>query len=124
MPRYAAWLKALPGKLVFVGYPVVFDYMFVQWYLHKFRATYATTCLRRGADVKMVQGWLGHSGKDFSSTSRYLAAAEREDDQAVVLGPQELERGYGAAASDQRHRSEPRPSRRQLRCHKSSITLS
>jgi hypothetical protein len=46
------------------------------------RPTYATTCLRRGADVKMVQGWLGHSGKDFSSTSRYLAAAEREDDQA------------------------------------------
>lgn len=36
MRDYAAWLRALPGKPVFVGYPVVFDYMFVQWYLHKF----------------------------------------------------------------------------------------
>lgn len=36
MLEYAAWLKELPGKPVFVGYPVVFDYMFVQWYLHKF----------------------------------------------------------------------------------------
>jgi hypothetical protein len=36
MNEYSAWLRALPGKPVFVGYPVVFDYMFVQWYLHKF----------------------------------------------------------------------------------------
>ncbi|HEX8069448.1 MAG TPA: hypothetical protein VF546_05825 [Pyrinomonadaceae bacterium] len=36
MPAYAAWLKALPGRPVFVAYPVVFDYMFVQWYLHRF----------------------------------------------------------------------------------------
>jgi hypothetical protein len=34
--EYAHWLKALPGKPVFVGYPVAFDFMFVQWYLHKF----------------------------------------------------------------------------------------
>ncbi|HUQ34121.1 MAG TPA: hypothetical protein VM095_18515 [Pyrinomonadaceae bacterium] len=36
MRDYVVWLKGLPGKPVFVGYPVVFDYMFVQWYLHKF----------------------------------------------------------------------------------------
>src|ERR1044071_9642718 len=36
MREYTVWLKGLPGKPVFVGYPVVFDYMFVQWYLHKF----------------------------------------------------------------------------------------
>jgi hypothetical protein len=36
MQQYTTWLKGLPGKPVFVGYPVVFDYMFVQWYLHKF----------------------------------------------------------------------------------------
>ena len=36
MRDYVAWLDALPGEPVFVGYPVVFDYMFVQWYLHKF----------------------------------------------------------------------------------------
>ncbi len=33
---YAAWLKSLPGQPIFVAYPVVFDYMFIQWYLHKF----------------------------------------------------------------------------------------
>ena len=36
MKQYAEWLDGLPGRPVFVGYPVVFDYMFVQWYLHKF----------------------------------------------------------------------------------------
>ncbi len=36
MPRYLEWLKALPGKPVFVGYPVAFDFMFVYWYLIRF----------------------------------------------------------------------------------------
>jgi hypothetical protein len=36
MPTYAAWLDALPGRPVFVGYPAAFDYLFVHWYLHRF----------------------------------------------------------------------------------------
>ena len=36
MPKYVAWLKALPGKPVFVAYPVAFDFMFVYWYLIRF----------------------------------------------------------------------------------------
>jgi hypothetical protein len=36
MKRYVAWLKALPGKSVFVGYPVAFDFLFVYWYLVRF----------------------------------------------------------------------------------------
>jgi DNA polymerase III alpha subunit (gram-positive type) len=36
MKEYVGWLKALPGVPVFVGYPVVFDYMFIQWYLIRF----------------------------------------------------------------------------------------
>lgn len=36
LKNYVAWLKALPGQPVFVAYPVVFDYMFIQWYLHRF----------------------------------------------------------------------------------------
>jgi DNA polymerase III alpha subunit (gram-positive type) len=36
MKEYVSWLKALPGRPVFVGYPAVFDYMFIQWYLIRF----------------------------------------------------------------------------------------
>lgn len=36
LPEYAAWLQALPGKPVFVGYPAAFDFMFVYWYLMRF----------------------------------------------------------------------------------------
>jgi hypothetical protein len=36
MPRYVAWVKQLPGKPVFVGYPVAFDFMWVYWYMLRF----------------------------------------------------------------------------------------
>jgi hypothetical protein len=36
MPEYVAWLRGLPGRPVFVGYPVVFDFGFVGWYLARF----------------------------------------------------------------------------------------
>jgi hypothetical protein len=36
MRRYVIWLKALPGKPVFVGYPAGFDFLFVYWYLIRF----------------------------------------------------------------------------------------
>ena len=36
MPQYVGWLKSLPGKPVFVGYPVAYDFMFVYWYLMRF----------------------------------------------------------------------------------------
>jgi len=36
MQAYVAWLKALPGKPVFVGYPAGFDFLFVYWYLIRF----------------------------------------------------------------------------------------
>lgn len=36
MKRYVDWLKALPGKPVFVGYPVAYDFLFVYWYLMRF----------------------------------------------------------------------------------------
>ncbi|MEZ4615075.1 MAG: hypothetical protein R2867_06105 [Caldilineaceae bacterium] len=36
MARYLAWLKTLPGKPVFVSYPVASDFMFVYWYLVRF----------------------------------------------------------------------------------------
>ena len=36
MPEYAAWIKSLAGKPVFVAYPAGFDFMFVYWYLIRF----------------------------------------------------------------------------------------
>jgi hypothetical protein len=36
MPEYVAWLKQLPGRPVFVGYPAGFDFLFVYWYLIRF----------------------------------------------------------------------------------------
>lgn len=36
MRRYKTWVDSLPGRGVFVGYPAVFDFMFVYWYLIRF----------------------------------------------------------------------------------------
>ncbi len=36
MPEYVRWLKSLPGKPVFVGFPAAYDFMFVYWYLIRF----------------------------------------------------------------------------------------
>ena len=36
MTEYAAWLEALPGKPVFVGYPAAWDFLFIYWYLIRF----------------------------------------------------------------------------------------
>jgi hypothetical protein len=36
MEDYVRWLKQLPGKPIFVGYPAAYDFMFVYWYLIHF----------------------------------------------------------------------------------------
>lgn len=36
MLRYVSWLKALPGRPVFVAYPAGFDFLFIYWYLIRF----------------------------------------------------------------------------------------
>ena len=36
MARYAAWLRALPGRITFVGQPAAFDFMWVYWYLMRY----------------------------------------------------------------------------------------
>lgn len=36
MRRYLAWVEALPGLPVFVGYPAAYDFLFVYWYLVRF----------------------------------------------------------------------------------------
>lgn len=36
MADFVGWCQTLPKPLVFVGFPVVFDFMFVYWYMVKF----------------------------------------------------------------------------------------
>src|SRR5437660_9292761 len=47
------------------------------FWLHKFRATFATKHLQAGVDLRTVQLWLGH--KDLESTMRYLKPARGKD---------------------------------------------
>jgi hypothetical protein len=59
MPRYAKWLRALPGRAVFVAWPAGYDFMWVYWYLMRFHGgspfghaaldvkTYAMAMLKR-----------------------------------------------------------------------------
>jgi integrase/recombinase XerD len=47
------------------------------WFLHKFRATFATMHLRGGVDLRTVQHWMGH--KDLASTMRYLKPARGKE---------------------------------------------
>lgn len=73
MPRYVEWLRSLPGKPVFVGYPASFDFLFVYWYLIRFASespfshsaldikTYAmalmNTSYRESTKRKMPRRW-------------------------------------------------------------------
>ena len=42
----------------------------INFFLHKFRHTFATNHLRDGVDIRTVQSWLGH--RDIKSTMVYL----------------------------------------------------
>lgn len=59
MPRYVEWVNNLPGRPVFVAYPLGFDFTFIYWYLMRFAGespfshhgidvrTYAMAALKR-----------------------------------------------------------------------------
>jgi len=53
-----------------------------KFWLHKFRATFATRCLWAGVDLRTVQQRLGH--KDIESTMRYLKPARDAQSRAKV----------------------------------------
>jgi hypothetical protein len=72
MRDYAAWLGGLPGKPVFVGYPVAFDFMFVYWYL--IRYTGASPFSHSALDLKTyAMALLGTPYRD--STKRRMPRA-------------------------------------------------
>lgn len=47
MADYVAWVEALPGRPVFVGYPATYDFMFVYWYIirHGLRSPFSFSAL-------------------------------------------------------------------------------
>ncbi len=52
------------------------------FWLHKYRATFATTSLWSGIDLRTVQSWLGHT--DMQSTLRYLKPNNGHDIRSKV----------------------------------------
>lgn len=52
-----------------------------RWYLHKFRKTFATRALEKGADIRTVQALLGH--KNITTTARYLSTSTERMREAV-----------------------------------------
>ena len=52
------------------------------FWLHKFRATFATRCLWANVDLRTVQLWLGHS--DMESTMRYLKPSRSQQTRDKV----------------------------------------
>ncbi|MCA8921534.1 MAG: exonuclease [Planctomycetes bacterium] len=66
MRRYLGWLRGLPGKPVFVGYPATYDFLFVYWYLVRF--TGERPFSHAGLDVKSYAFAL--LGGSFRGTSK------------------------------------------------------
>jgi hypothetical protein len=58
MADYVKWLKKLPGKPVFVGYPAGFDFLFVYWYLIKFtgESPFSFSALDNNSNAMAVLG--------------------------------------------------------------------
>jgi site-specific recombinase XerD len=59
----------------------------MNFFLHKFRHTFATNHLRDGVDIRTVQAWLGH--RDIKSTMVYLKGI-RSKDAAMKVNSGEL----------------------------------
>jgi integrase len=54
------------------------------WWIHKFRATYTTTLLQNGVDVRTVMAYTGHA--DMQTVLRYLSPAEDAPMQKKISG--------------------------------------
>ncbi|MEO6811325.1 MAG: exonuclease [Isosphaeraceae bacterium] len=76
MPEYVTWLKSLPGKPVFVGYPAAYDFMFVYWYLMCFAGE--SPFSHSALDLKSYA--MALLGKGFRATSKRTMPPEWFDD--------------------------------------------
>jgi hypothetical protein len=72
MGEFVRWVKGLPGKPVFVGYPVAYDFMFVYWYMMRFvgESPFSHSAL----DIKTLA--MAALGKEYrEATKRNMPAA-------------------------------------------------
>lgn len=79
MREFSDWLKSLPGKVVFVGYPAPYDFMFVYWYLMYF--TKSSPFGYNGLDIRSYA--MGHqrfsSWRGFSMNDLFKKWPPREE---------------------------------------------
>lgn len=68
MAEFAAWLRGLPGRPVFVAYPAGFDFTFVYWYLVRF--TGSSPFAHAALDMKTMAMTL--LGTPFRDTSKRM----------------------------------------------------
>jgi hypothetical protein len=66
MREYADWVKALPGRPVFLGFPASWDFMWVYWYLVRF--TGERPFRENALDVRSYA--MGMRKASFAETSR------------------------------------------------------
>ena len=104
MKDYVAWLKSLPGKPVFVGYPAGFDFLFVYWYLIRFAGespfsfsavdikTYAMAVLRQEYRATSKKTMPSHW---FSEHPHTHVAVDDAIEQGEMFCRMLIERRYG-----------------------------
>ncbi len=92
MLDYTDWLEALPGRPVFVGYPVAYDFMFVYWYLIKFvgRSPFSHSAL----DIKTFA--MSLLGRDYRDASKRNMPRDWFDDVPHTHVALDDARGQGA----------------------------
>ncbi len=76
MPRYVQWLKQLPGKPVFVGYPAAYDFLFVYWYLIRYAGE--SPFSHSALDIKTYA--MALLGKPYRDTSKRTMPSHWFDD--------------------------------------------
>lgn len=72
MGRFAAWVRGFGGSPVFVGYPLIFDGSWVDWYLRRFlrmrllRAPRSEAWLFAGGGLDLASFAMGRTGLSYA----------------------------------------------------------
>jgi hypothetical protein len=67
MQRYDSWVRRQPGRPVFVAYPLLFDMMFVYWYLIRFVGS--SPFSHSGIDIKTM-AYIAMGGDNYRGATK------------------------------------------------------